>query len=278
MNDLLVDLHSHSFFSDGSMSPEELVKAAKENGVGVLALTDHNTVDGNELFGDECSKNNIKHIHAVEIDALDGSEHFHVLAYGFDSKDKEFIDFIRHVRFLLDETSVKLVELMQKDYPDISIHDFMEFSYDKRLGGWKGLHYIMSKGLTTSLEDSIKFYPQYNMTWDKSGYPSIAATIYRIKKAGGYSVLAHPGTLIDTSNINDFKTELRRVVSFGLDGIECYYPTHSDEVTRACLDICEEKNLLITAGSDCHGVFGKTQVGDMKITLDKIFLKDLLNR
>ena len=66
------------------------------------------------------------------------------------------------------------------------------------------------------------------------------------------------------------------VHSFYSDGIECYYPSHSDEVTKACLDICKERNLIITAGSDCHRVFGKARVGEMNIEIGKLKLKNLL--
>jgi len=270
-----VDLHVHSYFSDGSLSPEDIAVAANENGVGLLAMADHDTIDGNQILRDECLKYGIQCIPAVEIDSVDGNTNFHILAYGYDSNDHEFIDFLKHTRFLLDESSVKLVELMQEDYPNFSISDFMDFTYDKRLGGWKALHYLMDKGLTSSLKEGIKFYFQYEMSYDKSGYSTISSIAYRIKKAKGYSVLAHPGELIETKDIDFFKAELHRMISYGLDGIECYYPSHSDTVTQACLDICHESNLLITAGSDCHGVFGKTRVGEMDITLDKLFLKDL---
>jgi hypothetical protein len=174
---------------------------------------------------------------------------------------------------------------MQADYRGITLADFMEFKFDAAgLGGWKSLHYFMAKGLTSSLKEGIKFYPQYNMTYDKSGYSLMGAVAYRIKRAGGYSVLAHPGELIcvdeSTRQVTDielFRKELAHiVVSYKLDGVECYYPSNSEAVTQACLDVCRENDLIITAGSDCHGSFGKTRVGEMNITLDKLALKDLI--
>lgn len=269
------DLHVHSFYSDGSMSPEEIIESAVSNGVGTLAIADHDILDGSVIARKLCKDSGIHYIPAVEIDALDGGENFHILAYGFDVNNSSFIDFIKHTRFLLDESGVKLIELMQADYSDFSINDYMDFTYNKRLGGWKALHYFMDKGLTTSLKEGIKFYPQYGVTYDKSGYSTISAIAYRIKLAGGYSVLAHPGELIDTSDINQFKKELRRIVLYGVDGIECYYPSHSEAVTEACIEICDEYDMLITAGSDCHGAFGKTKVGEMNVFTDKLRLKDL---
>jgi hypothetical protein len=61
----------------------------------------------------------------------------------------------------------------------------------------------------------------------------------------------------------------------GLDGIECYYPTHSDVITDSCLSVCRDRNLLITTGSDCHGDFGYSEIGELKITMDELKLGGL---
>jgi hypothetical protein len=89
-------------------------------------------------------------------------------------------------------------------------------------------------------------------------------------------VLAHPGVSMDTADLDSFRSGLLRIISCGIDGIECYYPTHSEAVTQTCLDICRKNDLLITTGSDCHGIFGRTQIGETKIRLSELVLKDLL--
>ena len=276
MTGLFVDLHVHSFYSDGSMSPDEIVNAALKNNVGLLAIADHDLIEGSLSIRELCKANGIEYIPAVEIDSFENGKNYHILAYGFDVHDKEFCDFLGHTRFLLDESGVKLIEAMQSDYRNVSLTDYMNFSYDIHLGGWKALHYFVERGLVSSLKDGIRFYPCYNITYDKSGFSSISSIVYRIKKAGGFSVLAHPGELIDTDDINAFYAELHRIMSCGLDGIECYYPSHPDAVTKVCIDYCDEKRLLITAGSDCHGLFGKTQVGEMNITIEKLMLGKLM--
>lgn len=273
MENLFVDMHVHSYYSDGSMSPDEIVESACANGVGLLAVADHDVITGSLAIKETCEKNKIKYIPAVEIDSIEKNTNFHILAYDFDTENKDFCDFISHTRFLLDESGPKLIEAMKADYSDISLPDYMDFNYNIRLGGWKTLHYFIEKGLTSSLKEGLRFYSQYDITYDKSGYSPIGVIAYRIKKAGGYSVLAHPGELIDITDIEFFKKELKRIVSLGLDGIECYYPSNSEIVTQACLDVCRENNLIVTAGSDCHGVFGHTRVGEMNITLDKVSLR-----
>ncbi|MDR0272043.1 MAG: PHP domain-containing protein [Clostridiales bacterium] len=277
MDKPFADLHVHSFYSDGSMSPDEIMEAAVSNDVGLLAIADHNALDGSIKIRKLCKDNGIQYIPAVEINTLEGGTDFHILAYGFDIENVEFTEFIKHTRFLLDETSVKLIELMQSDYSDISLEDYMKYTHDRRLGGFKALSYFISKGLTSNLKEGMQFFPKYGMMdFSKTGFSTIAATAYRIKSAGGYAVLAHPGNMIDTSDINNFKDELMRIVSLGLNGIECYYPSHSEAITKVCIEICDKHDLLITAGSDCHGSFMKTRVGEMDINLSKLRLKELL--
>lgn len=272
------DLHVHSFYSDGSMSPEEIVEQAVSNKVGILAIADHNTLDGNALAHELCRKNGIHYIPAVElVTATKGKDH-HILAYGFNVGNKEFASYVSHTRFMLDEMSFRLIELMQTDYNGVSIEDFHEYTYDRRLGGWKALHYFLEKKIISSVKEGILLYPKYNVEFINSGFSTIRATAHRIKLAGGYSVLAHPGAMLDTSDIENFKHEVEQIISYGVDGIECYYPTHSKAITQACIDLCDKYDLLITAGSDCHGTFmvSSGRVGEMNILTDKLRLKKLM--
>ena len=273
-----VDLHVHSYYSDGSMSPEEIVLDAVSNEVGLLAIADHDVLEGSEKLKDLCKDNDIHYIPAVEIDTAEEDNNIHILAYGFDMNDLTFRDFVKSTRFCLDEMSVKVVQKMANDYSSLSLEEFFSYSYDKRLGGWGALHYLMEKGLSSSLKEGIRFYSEYDITYSKAGFSTVAATAHRIRAAGGYAILAHPGEVLYTSDEDLFKEEVLKLVSYGLDGIECYYPTHTEVISKICLDICNEYGLMITGGSDCHGVFGRARVGERNIKQEQLNLKDLLER
>ena len=270
------DMHIHSCFSDGSMTPEEIVAAAAESNVGLIAVADHSVAEGSLAVQSLCTTVGIQCIPAVEIDALDGDTWIHILAYGVDFNDVAFRSYMAHMRFLLDESCVKLVEALQADYANVSLSDFMDYTYNRRLGGWKGLHYLLEKSITASLKAGIPLYRQYGITSAKCGFSTITAAAHRIHRAGGYAVLAHPGEVFDTSDTGNFKQEVARLMGYGLDGIECYYPSHSQEITQACLDYCHQHDLLITCGSDCHGLFTGARVGAMNITVDALVLKGLV--
>ena len=277
MNGQYADLHIHSFHSDGTMTPAEIVDQAAARGVGVLAIADHNALAGSAALPALCAGKGIQTIPAVEIDTAEGEMNLHLLAYGFDTKNEAFADFVRHTRFLLDEFCTKLIERMQRDYKNISLADFMDYNYDAHLGGWKGLHYLKDRGITGTLKEGMPFYFRYGLTYGKSGYPTVAATAHRIRAAGGYVVLAHPGVSLDTADIDQFKSVLKRLVTQGVQGLECYYPKHSPAVTQACIEVCNECGLLVTAGSDCHGAFGGGGIGEMQIPIDRLKLGRLLS-
>lgn len=270
------DLHIHTYFSDGTMSPEEIADEAARRGVGLIAVCDHNILDGSRELAGHCAALGIAYISGVEIDSLDGVTDHHILAYGADLYDSEFEAFIKRNRELLDEISLRLVNNMSRDCPDISLEDYRKFTYDRRLGGWKGMHYLIQKGLADSFASVRKYYDEYDCPFSVVDFPPIAQVCAKVRKAGGYAVLAHPGETMKNLAAEDFASELERIVSLGLDGIECYYPTHSSEVTELCLKLCRERGLMITAGSDCHGAFSKTDIGEVGVTTGQLELKGLI--
>ncbi len=274
--DQYIDLHLHSYYSDGTMSPEEIVRAAVANQVGLLAITDHNVLTAVKELEELSREYGIAYLPGVELDSIDRGVDIHILGYCFDSDNKEFAGFVKKNRDILDDISVRLISDMEKDYKDISLADFRAFSYDKGKGGWKALHYFLAKGLTKSLREGFSIYNQYGITNDSGDYPPIKEVLRQIHDAGGKAILAHPGVSIRESDSELFRLRLLQLVDQGFDGIECYYPTHTKEITNLCLELCREQGLLITTGSDCHGDFGYSQVGELKIRMNQLVLGDLV--
>jgi 3',5'-nucleoside bisphosphate phosphatase len=273
-----VDLHIHSCFSDGTMTSAEIVEAAKARGLALIAISDHNMLEGSRHLKPLCEQAGIGYLSAVELDCLDNGVNVHVLGYGVDLDNADFIAFTKRNRELLDQRSTILIEKMSRQVPGVSSAEYAQFDYDCRLGGWKTLHYFVSKGLAVNLKDGLRYYSQYDCPYSIVDFPTIPEVCRAVRAASGFAVLAHPGELIHTDDMVIFRNELNRLLELGLDGVECYYPSHTNEITRECIEICNEKNLIITAGSDCHGGFGKTSVGEMKDVLGEVRLKGLLAR
>jgi len=275
MAEKYADLHTHSYYSDGTMSPEELLSEALKNDVGLLAVTDHDNIEGTLRLQELCKRYEIGYLSGVELDSLDQGSNIHVLGYGVDLTNQEFVNFVNRNWSMLNAVNSMLIEKMQADYSNLSMEDYLEYRYDRTKGGWKALHYLMDQGIISHLREGFPYYIKYECTYDKVDFLSVGEVCEYIHKAGGKAVLAHPGVSIKEPDLHLFEKELRRLINCGADGLECYYATHSKEITDICLSICNEQDLLITCGSDCHGSFGSAQVGQTRTPISKLKLNGM---
>lgn len=252
---MLVDLHIHTYYSDGTMSPKEVVEDAKRKNLGIIAITDHDVLDSYEELKVEAEKAGIIAIRGVEIDSIFEGHLVHLLAYKFEDNEKLF-KLINHAKEQLLETSIELIRRMENDYEGISLEDYNSYEYERRKGGWKGIHYLHDRKITEGLFDGVKFYGKYDCGHEKFAFPSVGEVCNTVHDANGYVVLAHPCNYYSNKNKEDILEKLEILKSLGIDGVECYYPANSDLMTNTCLEFCKDNNLIITAGSDGHGDFG----------------------
>lgn len=275
MAEKTADLHIHSYYSDGTMSPEEIVEEAIRNNVGLIAITDHDVIEGSLELERLCKDKDITFLTGAELNALEVGLNYHILSYGADLHDEAFVSFVRQNRAYLETVNAILIERMQEDDPSVSVSEYDAFSHNPRMGGWKALQYLMAKGITNNLREGFAYYTKYHCTYEVAAFPTIKTVCEQIHRAGGKAVMAHPGVSIKETDLKLFQDRLEEFVDYGLDGIECYYVTHTEDITKLCLTLCKERKLLITAGSDCHGTFGNARVGDIAIPIEKLSLGDL---
>ncbi|WP_302739650.1 PHP domain-containing protein [uncultured Clostridium sp.] len=257
---MLVDLHIHTYYSDGTMSPKEVVEDAKRKNLGIIAITDHDVLDSYEELKVEAEKAGIITIRGVEIDSIFEGHLVHLLAYKFEDNEKLF-KLINHAKEQLLETSIELIRRMENDYEGISLEDYNSYEYERRKGGWKGIHYLHDRKITEGLFDGVKFYGKYDCGHEKFAFPSVEEVCNTVHDANGYVVLAHPCNYYSNKNKEEILEKLEILKSLGIDGVECYYPANSDLMTNTCLEFCKDNNLIITAGSDGHGDFGAVSKG-----------------
>ena len=257
---MLVDLHIHTYYSDGTMSPKEVVEDAKRKNLGIISITDHDVLDSYEELKVEAEKAGIIAIRGVEIDSIFEGHLVHLLAYKFEDNEKLF-KLINHAKEQLLETSIELIRRMENDYEGISLEDYNSYEYERRKGGWKGINYLHDRKITEGLFDGVKFYGKYDCGHEKFAFPSVGEVCNTVHDANGYVVLAHPCNYYSNKNKEDILEKLEILKSLGIDGVECYYPANSDLMTNTCLEFCKDNNLIITAGSDGHGDFGAVSKG-----------------
>lgn len=275
---MLVDLHIHTYFSDGTMSPEEVANDAYKKGLKIIAVTDHNNIGAYDRLKKACDEYGIIAIRGVEIDCKFEDKVVHVLAYDFKDNEKLF-NIIDKSREYLLQTSIDLVERMSKDFDTISSEEYEKYEYDKTKGAWKGVHYLLDKGISENLLDGLKYYKQYGCDYIEYDFSTVKEVCSAIKEAGGYSVLAHPSNYFSDLAKEELVEKLDKLKNEGIDGIECYYPSNGPELTQTCVEFCNKNDMIITAGSDGHGEFTKTiknidyYIGAVKATVDELNLK-----
>lgn len=277
---MIADLHIHTYYSDGTRSPEEIVEEAVQNSIDLISVCDHNSIESFPRLKKACDDRNINCIRGAEIDCLFGNLNLHILAYNCSPDNSSFMNLLKTNSDILEQMSVDLVEKMSKDYSQINLKEYEVFSRVLENGGWKGIDYLKSKGFDASYPECMKYYREYGVSCSSS-FQTIITVCSIIHNAGGLAVLAHPGNQLDIT-ANNFKEGLYEIKSLGIDGIECYYPSHSKEVTNFCIDFCRENDLLITAGSDSHGDFASFidgvnyAIGAVKIDIKDLYLKGLI--
>ena len=270
------DLHVHSYYSDGTCSPEQILKTAEELGIGVLAVADHDVFEGSaELC--EISKNSpVNCIPAVEITCDDNGRQVHVLAYRPDFTNEEFRKFVADGRRKLDGMSIDLIEKMQSAGYPVSVDEFDAFTCPRGSGGWKALHYFHSIGITKNLKDGFSLYPEFDCGYEKAGFPSVEKAIKMIHSVSGIAIIAHPGVSVKTRIEKEFLAELEKFVSYGANGIECFYSEHTPDITAVCELFCTERGLLMTCGSDFHGSFLTRQLGTPRKKTEELLLDGII--
>ena len=278
---MLADLHMHSYYSDGTMSPREIVEDAKKRNVQLIAITDHNVLDSYTELKEAAEEFGIKVIRGVEIDARFEDIVVHILAYNFEDNEKLF-NLVHKAKNELLETSIELIKRMENDYENISSEDYEAYDYDRRKGGWKGIHYLFDRGITSELFEGVKYYGQYKCGHEYFDYPTVEEVIDAVHEANGYVVLAHPCNYYKNNTKEEVLEKLEKFKSIGIDGVECYYPANSEMMTETCIEFCKNNNMIITVGSDSHGDFGAVSkgieyyIGAVKKDSSELNLKDMI--
>lgn len=267
---MYVDLHIHSYYSDGTLAPEEIITQAKAKGLEKIAITDHNEIKG-MLEGIVIDSDYV--IPGVELDGLIDGIDTHILAYNFDINNQDFLNVVEHNRLMLEKVDDELIYKLIGVNSLVSLEDYEKFIYDKRKGGWKALQYLMALGIIGSVEDCFTLMKSVNRSHADVPFLGVEAIIKAIHEAGGIAILAHPGKTFPKEKLEYY---LDKMVEYGIDGIECYYPKHPQAETEYFLKFARMNNLRITCGCDCHGSFQKTTIGELKVEIDLSELKGII--
>jgi len=266
------DLHMHTRCSDGLLNPEELVEAAKAAGLNYIAITDHDTVNGIcQLYeAGLYPAKGIKIIPGIEFSAHHETQEIHILGYNIDIYDKNLTDRLNDVvEGRWDRFSNMVKRLQELEY-DISETDVLEIAGDSTSISRSHIAQVLvKKGYFPTVKDC------FDEVLEK-GRPAYVShfllepeeIIDLIKQSGGIPVLAHPKLIKDD-------TLVEQLLKQGIEGVEAYYPKHSPEDTERYVAMANKYNLMITGGSDFHGIPGRLPKSLGEFVIDDSFAAEI---
>jgi len=248
---MLVELQSHSTVSDGQLEPAEVVARAAEAGVTTLALTDHDAIAGVADAMTAAREHSIDLVPAIEMSCVhEFAEDLHVCGYWVDlGAIAAACERAQHERVT---RAGEIIEKLRSEGFDIHLEDAVREAGDALSIGRP--HIARAAGASGDLGP---FFEEYLVPGAKAfvprAWPTAEQAVELIQAAGGAAVVAHPYWDISEPGEVD---ELIRALD--VDGVETYYPTHSEEQTAHLLELCGELGLITTASSDYHGPTHKT--------------------
>ena len=241
------NFHMHTTCSDGAFTPKEAVNMQKDAGLDVIAITDHDSVDGIDEAKDECEKVGMRLVPGIELSSFSINE-IHILGYNFDYKNPEFQKELTKIRRRRKERNVEIVEKLK----NLGI-----FVDEKELGLENdsiGRHHIAiqmkKQGYVQSVSEAFDKYLGVGQPAHSAGNrlkPFEAVRL--IKKYGGIPVIAHPLKLYQDKKLIPL---IEGLLPFGLKGLECHYGTHNETDTETFLKIAKKYGLIATGGTDMH--------------------------
>ena len=274
-----IDLHMHSSSSDGTFAPAELVKKCAEIGLKKVALTDHDTITGVQEFLHAAQGEGLEAVSGIEFSAEYPGE-LHILGYGFDFRNQKLNQRLSVLAQERIERVKAFIARLNELSIDIRLEELDEVAKGATLGRPHIACVLVKKGYASSIEEAFAKYLDTNaIAFCERKKIASEEAISLIHGAGGLAVLAHP-KLLET---DDYRPILDRLTAEELDGIEAFYPAHTDEDAALFCEFAKKYGLLITAGSDYHGerrtsvLLGQEQrdSGFLQESVDEIFRRKL---
>lgn len=253
----IVDLHTHTTASDGSYTPTELVKYAKQKGLSAIAITDHDTVAGVEEASMEGEELGIRVIPGAELSTRVDDCDVHMTSLFINCKNKQLIKRLDDMAASRQERNYKMVDKLHEAGFQIDRRDLDALGEGKILARGHIAQILIARGYATELKEALRKY----LSKGTPGYVqkevlSPEECIQLVHDAGGLIFVAHLHQ-IDPQDPEHCKDVARRLIRMGADGLETQYCEFDDEWRQATEQIAQECGCLRSGGSDFHGAMKK---------------------
>ena len=268
---MIIDLHIHSKSSDGALTVEEIVKEAKLRNIGLMSITDHDSIGCQEIAMDLAGKAGIRYVSGVELNVTFSHPRYHegksasldFLGYQFDAKSTELTEKLQQMANYREERAAKILNNLNAEFEKEAIKkltkkDFGEIqaSVDGTIGRPHIADYLVRKGIVRTRQEA---FDRYLVKCDVPKFPLYLEEASRlVRNAGGKLVLAHPNDPHGTSLVTLTKSlpEQTGIIEDSMlgyiDGVECWHSRNDIQTTSHYVKFAKEHGLIMTGGSDCH--------------------------
>ncbi|MEG2453760.1 MAG: PHP domain-containing protein [Clostridia bacterium] len=241
-----LNLHTHSTFSDGICTPTELVDKQVAEGIEVMSLTDHDSVNGIDEAMERGRERGIKVLSGIELSCY-GTFEIHMLGYNIDYKNPAFVEKLDVIRNMRRARVLKTIQCLADNGV---VLDTSNLNFDDcNLGRLHIAKQMVKQGYSVSVNEAFNHYLGTDKPAHISGMRARPFEVVQlICQFGGVAVLAHPITIPK----NNLELLVARLCDYGLIGIESYYATNNETDTKTFLGLAKKYNLINTCGTDYH--------------------------
>ena len=225
----IIDLHSHSTASDGSLTPTELMRLAKKEGLKAIALSDHDCIDGLEEAADEAERLGIELVCGLELSLTYNKKSLHMLGYLFDRKNKALQEELNAMLTRRNARNAKVLARLEELDITVTMAELEAEAGGGAIGRPHLARLLIAKGVVSDFNEAFdKYIGAGKPAYIAKERIAPEAGIDLIHKAGGLAVLAHP-LYSGAKGFEEVALMVESLVKAGLDGIECHYSDHSEE-------------------------------------------------
>lgn len=262
---MFADLHLHTRFSDGTYTPAELGDRAFRQGFAAIAVTDHDTVEACEPTMAACGQLGVECIVGSELTAEHEGQELHILGYCLDLENQRFLTEIRRFQEVRQNRIREIVSRLNGLDIRLDADTVFALANCASPGRPHVARALVQEGWCDNLDEAFeRFLKRNRPAWVPKFKMSAAHAIELIHHAGGVAVMAHPG-------LNRADGAIPGMVDAGLDGLECFHTKHSTATSEHYLELADQFDLLVTGGSDCHGMSkGKPLLGTIKLPYEHV--------
>ncbi len=263
-SDLKKDIHMHTCFSDGALTPEEVLDMRAAEGYELLAITDHDGIDGSVRGQKHAEELGIKYIAGIEFDSEDGlGKDMHMLGYGFDPENQTLKAALQGILQERDNRNKRFLAALNRKGYDITWDDIWEINEGRFVGKPTFATVLRNKGYVKGKDEAFNtIFREPDIRCIKKKTLPTKVVVDLIHAAGGLAVLAHPmeQRRLEES-FEDFRPRLYRILDtirgYGIDGLECHHPSAAPYQQDLLVGYAKEHGLMITRGSDFHTLYDK---------------------